>query len=433
MPKVKKTVKKKTKKKTTRMCVEVTDMEPSLEWAQLEETMGRHYILHDTDYVHVVLGTMFANRLNDVPTWLYLAGQPSCGKTEILNPLAAHDSVKMISRWTEQTLVSGRGKQGSKADSSLLPELDKKVLIVKDLTSALSMNQNTAQSILGELRDAFDGKCSKAFGIKDGDADTVIKEYKSKFGMIAGVTHAIDKHHRIIGDLGERFLMYRIPDVPKDVARRVCMMIGGQHKESFRQEEMDTAACDVLNQETEAPVLSKEQLEQICNAAFLGATLRVQIPRDHRTKQAKDVPSTEAPYRIMKQLCNLAIGMSWAKGLPRVSGRDIDRAQKTALHGCTRIRRELLEYLMKEDWEDERTGVGHKGGGYRTAKQVSEGWVLFKEDQLRIMLEDLHLLGLADRYTYQTEKKKDGFKWRITHNESVRETLDALKTGTLGF
>lgn len=39
------------------------------------------------------------------------------------------------------------------------------------------------------------------------------KKYVSKFGVIAAVTHEIDKHVGKLSSLGERFLMCRLPDI----------------------------------------------------------------------------------------------------------------------------------------------------------------------------------------------------------------------------
>ena len=59
--------------------------------------------------------------------------------------------------------------------------------------------------MLGQLRRLFDGKLRPGFGTGKHP------NYGAKFGLIIGVTNAIDKHTRLIASLGERFLMYRLP------------------------------------------------------------------------------------------------------------------------------------------------------------------------------------------------------------------------------
>ena len=86
---------------------------------------------------------------------------------------------------TPQTLISGFVDEG-KPDPSLLPKLDGKILIVKDLTPLISGSADVRSAVLGQLRDAYDGSSAKAFGTGD------VKRYESRFGMLFGVTPVIE-------------------------------------------------------------------------------------------------------------------------------------------------------------------------------------------------------------------------------------------------
>ena len=90
-------------------------------------------------------------------------------------------------------------------DHSLLPKLDGKVLVIKDFTALLNMPREARQQILGDLRDAYDGNAAKAFG-----THVETRRYTSKFGIMAAVTGAIDKHAAVMQQLGERFLKLRL-------------------------------------------------------------------------------------------------------------------------------------------------------------------------------------------------------------------------------
>jgi hypothetical protein len=80
------------------------------------------------------------------------------GKTELLSALQKRPSAYFLSSLPEKTLISGyRDPKHKDRDPSLLPQLDGKVLVIKDLSPLLSMRRESRNQILGDLRDAYDG------------------------------------------------------------------------------------------------------------------------------------------------------------------------------------------------------------------------------------------------------------------------------------
>ncbi len=379
--------------------------------------MRKYYELPEEDYIKVVYGTMFANRLDSVPVWLYLVGQAGGGKTEVLKGISAHPSSITISRWTEQTMVSGKGKQGTKGDCSLLPELDGKVLIIKDFTSSLSMSYKTALSILGEPRDAFDGACSKAFGTKSGDS--VVKSYTSKFGLIAAVTHSIDRYSSTVGDLGERALIYRMPviDTNSKLCFRMCMKAIEQ-RESEKDAEIIEAAKEVLDQEMPPATMTDQQTFDLSDAANVSSKLRTVVHRDHRTKEITEKPVTEVPARLIQQLCNLTKGIAMAQGRAEVSNEDVRLVQKTAIHSCTLMRRSLVEHMLKLDRK--------MPAEWFPINDLLRSWGALSESQVRTMLLDLAELKVVEMKSYITTKNREGLDWRITQNKLEKGILNLL-------
>lgn len=93
------------------------------------------------------------------PVWLLIAGAPSSGKTEAVLLLKEAVSVMYLDAMTENSFASGyvdtRTGLGSK---DLLPELDGKCLIIKDLTTMFSMREEKVKKILGDLQSIYDGE-----------------------------------------------------------------------------------------------------------------------------------------------------------------------------------------------------------------------------------------------------------------------------------
>ena len=94
--------------------------------------------------------------------------------------------------------------------------------------------------IIGQLREVADGKTEKSFG------NGLRLEWEGKLGLIAGVTPIIDEQHNFLAVMGERFLLYRLPEVNRaEIARRSLARRG--HEPELRQRIRSTAG-DFLEQ-----------------------------------------------------------------------------------------------------------------------------------------------------------------------------------------
>src|SRR5262249_8058253 len=102
--------------------------------------------------------------------------------------------------------VSKHGVQAAK----LLPQLNRKCLIVKDLTTLFSLKHETVKKILGDLQSIYEGEFSKGYGT--GFSGSAVLEAESYFGFIGCVTPgALASHQKYLADIGTRFLMYQRP------------------------------------------------------------------------------------------------------------------------------------------------------------------------------------------------------------------------------
>ncbi len=150
-----------------------------------------------------VFSIILTNKWEGDSVWAYLIGPPGCMKTEILRSFQSCPDIKFISNLRPRSIQSGyRGKEGK--DPSLLPTWDRKTVIFKDFTSILSKPKPIRESIIGDLRDAYDGFADLGTGTLG------MVHHRSRFTLVAAVTPAIDGYWNLHQQLGERFISFRI-------------------------------------------------------------------------------------------------------------------------------------------------------------------------------------------------------------------------------
>lgn len=357
--------------------------------------------IENTEHIDICFGVMFANLLLDSnPVWLFLVGPPSSGKTAAIQPASAHSLLYALSKLTPNTLISHHvGKNGR--DSSLIPKLHNKVLIIKDFTAMLSMRTPDLHAILGQLRDAYDGECASAAGIGN------VKRFNSKFGIIAAVTGSIDKQRPLMTELGERFITYRMPIISTAEAKKRSFM----NKDSVREmnEELREAAIELLNQRVAVPRMHIVFKRKIYRVAEFVAKARCHIERDRFTKEP-ELPQPEVPTRLAGQLNDLARGIAMARGKAAVDGADARLVQKVGLHSLTYKRIALLRTMLSSY------------PGHLTIAEVAER-MGFPEPTIRVHIQNLELLKLLEKKQVLGVKGHIVNKYRVLQEDLLTELL----------
>ena len=167
---------------------------------------------HSHDELELALATTtslgVSEQDNTALVWLLIVGVPSSDKTATVLLLRDSPQTFYLDTLTENSFVSGftESQPGKKAHQDLLPLLDGKCLIVKDLTTLFSLREDRIKKILGDLQSIYDGEYAKATGTVG------VKRYQSRFACVGCITPlALAKHHNYMSSIGSRFLYYHIP------------------------------------------------------------------------------------------------------------------------------------------------------------------------------------------------------------------------------
>lgn len=384
---------------------------PADELAEAVATFRRWLHLPDPGSLYVVLATVAANRAPGDPVWLLEVGPPGGGKTEVLNPLGRLPDVYPAATLTEASLLSGTpGKDRAKdSKGGLLREIgDFGILVLKDFGSILSMNRDARAGVLAALREVYDGAWTRHVGTDGGRTLT----WSGKVGLIAGCTPAIDSHHAVIGSMGERFIMYRLPPVEAEAQVRRAMAHVGH--EAQMREELGEAVARVLAAAPSALLTAPPEaatVDRLVSISTLAVRCRSAVERDAYSREIVLIPEAEAPARLALVLLRLrnallAIGVDDATTWQLVT--------KCALDSMPAIRRAVLVDLL-----------AHPDGA--TTTEIAERSD-YPTQTARRALEDLTAHGIVRRVS-QGQGRAD--TWHVTDWTRDRwPTVPEMSEGT---
>lgn len=335
--------------------------------------------LPDIEPLYVLFGTIFANRLpgGGDPLWLFLIAPSGGSKSEFLMSLSDAPLIRAITSLTPHSLVSGATFAGGK-DPSLIPQLDEKVLVIKDFTAILSMNSTARDEILGILRDAYDGKVAKVFGTG------ITRSYSVSFGFLAGTTPAIEMFNTIHATLGERFLKYRIKFKKESEEELIAKALSNISHEN----EMRNGLRDVGKQVLSRPVLHTPEMSEpmklkISLLARWIANLRGVVSREKYTREVQFKPTKEVATRLAKQLAKLALGISIFKQEDKVSWHTFNIVKNVTRDTVPDRVEEIIKVMYYEGAELNTSEIARR--------------TRFPNNTCSNVLQDLNLLGAIQR------------------------------------
>jgi len=319
----------------------------SIKYEDIENKVKGWLTLTDLSVLKVILATVVTNYYPGDPLWLFIIAPPSTLKTELLRGLRKSPRIYTISSLTPQTLVSGFK---DKRDMSLLPKLNNQILILKDFTTVLTINRDSRQEILAQLREIYDGQYKKAFGTGK------VVDWNGKVGVIAGVTPIIDTHYAMYQVLGERFIQYRV--TAEDPIASASRAIDNNGEEDGMREDIATLIATYLGQFEDSKAWEnittpEETKHKILNLSAFCVVARSSVERDSRSREIAFVAEPEAPPRFAKQLAALGHGLAIINGADVVGPDEYRLIHRVGMDSLPKARRRLIDGLIEvNDWID---------------------------------------------------------------------------------
>ena len=353
--------------------------------------------LPDTGILDIVLATVAANRLEGDPAWLVVIGPPGGGKSEVLGAVSHLDDAHPAGTLTEASLLSGTPKkeQAAGAKGGLLRVIgDHGIIVCKDFGSVLSMNRDARAGVLAALREIYDGAWTRHVGTDGGRT----LSWGGKVGFIGGCTPTIDRHHAVMGAMGERFTLYRLPEADPDTLAREALRHAGREQQ-MRAELADAARGAVVDLATPRERSDAETTALIALATFV-VKARSAVERDGYTRDIELVPGAEAPTRLVIVLDRLLAGLD-AIGCERDDAVTI--VTKAALDSIPALRLAALKALNPD-------------GGAIDTNAVAET-VRHPATTTRRALEDLTAHGLVE---CERQGKGEAHLWSLSEFASSR-------------
>jgi len=299
---------------------------------------GEHY---DLDAIDITLVAAAVERLNGDPLWVLIVGGSGATKTETVMPLVGCGGLVASTISSDAALLSGTPQKERKknATGGLLRALGNRgLLIIKDVTSILSLHPNMRSQIMAALREVYDGYWYRDVGSDGGRR----LEWAGRIAIVGAVTTAWDQHHAAVAQMGDRFVLlrtnsaqHRHPDGAKAVRGT-----GGEN--DMREELAKLAHEAVAAVDPEVlPELTDSEVDRIVTAADLVTRARTGVIYDYKG-DVVDAHALEMPTRFSKQLAQVLRG-AVAIGITR------EQAMRLAIR-CARdsmppLRLEILDDL----------------------------------------------------------------------------------------
>jgi hypothetical protein len=372
------------------------DVTEGITFPDVESVFRKWLFLDDTDGIRVALATVLSNRIDGDPIWMFLVAPPGGAKTETLNAFRKCRDAYVTSSLTAHSLISGMQFRNG-IDPSLIPKLDGKVLMIKDFTAITALRDNEKDEIFGILRDAYDGRCGKTFG------NGVVRNYESRFSLLAAVTPIIYSESSKHSSLGERFLKFAMADNLEHFSEEdiITQAISNVNDETAMREEMQSVVKSFLAGVFDSkPRIPPAALRTIVYLAKFGARVRATVARDRfRPNMVEGKPSAEVGSRLGKQLAKMVMSLALVDGRDVINDDDIRIIKKIIVDTVPQRAEDVIRYLwrMCPDEDDSR----------RT-KEIAFG-TRYPIATVSRLLDNYNLLNVVQRVG-----PPNRFQWQLT-------------------
>ncbi|MGW0293292.1 hypothetical protein [Streptomyces tuirus] len=282
--------------------------------------LGKDY---DLDALDAILATAAVEQLGGDPCWLLVVSGSGAAKTESVMPLSGVGAHIVSTITGEAALISGTAEKEKAKDAhgGLLRKIGERgILVIKDVTSILSMQRDSRAAVLAALREIYDGRWDREIG-QDGGKTL---SWKGRLVVIGAVTTAWDAAHAVISTMGDRFVLVRMDSASKQSRRSAGLQaLRNVNHESAMRDELAAAVAGLLADVDAGPGydLDDEEMMAIFDLADIVTLSRTAVERDYQGNVV-EAHAPEMPTRFAKQLAQIMRG-AIAIGRSRDSALDL--------------------------------------------------------------------------------------------------------------
>lgn len=393
---------------------------------------------YDLDALNAVLAAAAAERLEGDPLWLLLVSGPGNAKTETVQALSGVGAICVSTIASEGALLSASPtrERAKDATGGLLMSVGARgIVVIKDVTSILSMQQNTRAGVLSALREIHDGKWVRNVGTNGGKTLTWV----GRIVIIGAVTTAWDSHHSVVATMGDRFVLLRMNShVGRESAGRHAISNTGSEID-MRKELAEAVAGVLMTVDSRKAITLTEDVRNALLAAANATTLcRTACEYDYRGDPI-DAHAPEMPTRFAKQLTQIVRG--------GVSiGMDLDAAKRLAVR-CARdsmppIRLAILEDVWEHPGSQPAEVRERLNKPWSTVKRQLQSLYLLQaltceeseEEQIETEVEESSGKGeTLLKEPVVTTKKRTTVKKKTVWRYSVADSIDVAALGDRGL
>ena len=261
---------------------------------------------YDTDALDAVLAAAAVEQLDGDPLWLLLISGSGNAKTETAQALAGAGALVTSTVSSPGALLSATSQKDRAKDATggLLRKIgDRGVLVIKDVTSILSMNKDARAEVLAALREVYDGHWSRNVGSDGGRT----LDWHGRLVVVGAVTTAWDKAHAAIASMGDRFVLVRMDsrEGRQNAGRRAIRNTG--HEAAMREDLADVVGALLRRELVRDVALTEAETDKVLAAADLVTLARTGVEFDYRG-DVVDAHAPEMPTRFAKQLAQVMRG-----------------------------------------------------------------------------------------------------------------------------
>jgi cellobiose-specific phosphotransferase system component IIA len=372
---------------------------------------------YDLDAWNLVLAAAAVERLDGDPLWVLVVSGSGNAKTETVQALDGVGAIVTSTISSQGALLSATAAKDKAKDASggLLRKIGHSgVLVVKDMTSILSMSGDARAEVVAALREIHDGRWERNVGTDGGRT----LEWRGRIVVVAACTTAWDRAHNVIAQMGERFVLLRVDSsTGRSAAGRQA--IGNVGSEVEMRTELAQAAATVLGdvEPSVAVALSESEADRLLLAADLVTRARTGVDYDYRG-DVIDAHAPEMPTRFAKELAQVVRG-GVAIGMDRADA--VKLAIRCARDSMPPLRLAIIDDLAKHPTSPTRDVRKRLGKPRATVDR---------------QLQALHMLDVIDVDEIEEQwQGKSTTVWRYSLAEGIAPSaLDPARTAmsTLG-